>query len=140
MTDFVRVQQDAANFLEMRLAQHRVTSRVAVHRRAFRSVLWLRAPAPLPHRPNPGFPFGEDVRAIDPGKIDVLVVYARPWDRPWTVLQWPLLMAIQRKYYDYEPEISGVEIHERLGLVRAARWQRHSQWIEVYVRPELARE
>jgi hypothetical protein len=25
-------------------------------------------------------------------------------------------------------------------LVRAARWQRHSQWIEVYVRPELAGE
>lgn len=138
MVDFVRVQQDAANFLEMRLAQHRVTS-LWPFTEELSDPFFGYVRQPLPTVEIPDFHLA-NVQAIDPGKIDVLVVYARPWDRPWTVLQWPLLMAIQRKYYDYEPEISGVEIHERLGLVRAARWQRHSQWIEVYVRPELARE
>ena len=138
MMDFVRVQQDAASFLEMRLPQNRVIS-VWPFTEELSDPFFGYVRRPLPTVEIPDFHLAH-VQAIDPGTIDVLVVYARPWDRPWTVLQWPPLMAIQRQYYDYEPEISGMEIHERLGLVRAARWQRHSQWIEVYVRPELAGE
>jgi len=138
MVDFVRVQQDAASFLEMRLPQNRVIS-VWPFTEELSDPFFGYVRRPLPTVEIPDFHLAH-VQAIDPGTIDVLVVYARPWDRPWTVLQWPPLMAIQRQYYDYEPEISGMEIHERLGLVRAARWQRHSQWIEVYVRPELAGE
>jgi hypothetical protein len=76
-----------------------------------------------------------NVAAIDPGKIDALVVYAPPWDLPWTVIHWAPLMAIQRKYNGYEPEIDAAQIRERLGFVPVARWQRRRQWIEVYARP-----
>lgn len=138
MADFVRVQQEAASFLEMRLAQHRVTS-VWPFTQELSDPFFGYVQHPIPTVEISDFHLAQ-VAAIDPGKIDVLVVYARPWDRPWTVLQWPPLMAIQRKYYDYEPEATAAEIQEHLGLVRAARWERHSQWIEVYLSPELARQ
>lgn len=138
MVDFVRVQQEAAAFLEMRLPQHGVTS-VWPFTQELSDPFFGYVHHPLPTVQISDFHLAQ-VAAIDPSKIDVLVVYARPWDLPWTVLQWPPLMAIQRKFYDYEPEATAAEIHERLGLVRAARWERHSQWIEVYLSPELARQ
>jgi hypothetical protein len=135
MVDFVRVQQDAAVFLDDRLPQRRVAS-VWPFTQALSDPVYGYVRQPLPTIEISDFHLA-DVEAIDPRKVEVLVVYARPWDRPWTVLPWPALMAIQRRYYDYQPEISAEEIHERLGFVRAARWQRHSQWIEIYVAPEL---
>jgi len=133
MTDFVRVQQEAAGFLEEHWAQRRVAS------------VWpftqaLSDPAyGYVHKPFPTVEMSEfhmaNLAAIDPGKVDVLVVYARPEDLPWTAIHWAPLVAFQRKYYDYQPEIGAAEIRERLGFVQVARWQRHRQWIEVYARP-----
>ena len=51
------------------------------------------------------------------------------------MIHWAPLMAIQRKYNGYEPEIDAAQIRERLGFVPVARWQRRRQWIEVYARP-----
>jgi hypothetical protein len=133
MTDFVHVQQEAASFLEKHRAKLSVAS-VWPFTQALSDPVFGYVHQPIPSMEMPDFHVA-NVTAIDPGKVDILVVYARPWDLPWTAIRWAPLMAIQKKYYDYEPEISAAEIQERLGFVRVARWQRHHQWIEVYAGP-----
>ena len=133
MTDFVHVQQEAASFLEKHRAKLSVAS-VWPFTQALSDPVFGYVHQPIPSMEMSDFHVA-NVAAIDPGKVDILVVYARPWDLPWTAIRWAPLMAIQKKYYDYEPEISAAEIQERLGFVRVARWQRHHQWIEVYAGP-----
>jgi hypothetical protein len=135
MVDFVRVQQEAAGFLDDHLAQRSVAS-AWPFTQALSDPFFGYARQPFPTVETSDFHIAH-VAAIDPAKVDVLVVYARPWDLAWPVLRWRLLMAMQRRYYDYEPEINATEIRQRLGFIRIARWQRHSQWVEVYVNPEL---
>jgi hypothetical protein len=133
MVDFVHVQQEAANFLEDHWAQRRVAS-VWPLTQALSDPAFGYVRKPFPTMEISDFHVA-NMAAIDPGEIDALVVYARPWNLPWTVIHWAPLMAIQRNYYGYEPEIDAAQIRERFGFVRVARWQRHRQWIEVYARP-----
>jgi hypothetical protein len=134
MVDFIRLQQQAAEFLNARMDHRTITTAWPLTqelsdpyfgyvRRPMRTVEIVDFHAAR-------------IAAISPDDTDVLVVYARPWwDLPPIVLKFGLLMEIQRKYFGYAPEVTADELRQRLGYVSAARWERGRQWIEVYVRP-----
>jgi len=132
MADFVQVQKTAAEFLDDHMPGRTIASawpftqaltdpRFGYVSRPFRTVETTDF-----HVAN--------VTAIDPSKVDVLVVYARTWEPKWSVLRSQVVIEYLRRYYDYEPQITPADIRQRLGFIPVARWQQRGQWIDIYVK------
>lgn len=127
--DFVRLQKDAATFIEAKYPAATITS------------AW-----PFPdalRRPEFGYvnhPIA--VRGIDnfdpktllslKGDVEVLVVYSRTWEPRWGALRLDWIRRILTDYYFYQPQLTSVEIEKQLGLIPIVRWQRRGQWIEIF--------
>ena len=127
--DFVRLQADAAGFVESSYPDATVGS------------AW-----PFPdalRRPEFGYVTRPmNVRGIEDfhrssvlplkDKVEVLVVYSRTWEPKYGILRSPKVIDFLTRYYYYEPQITREEIETQLGLVQVARSERRGQWIEVY--------
>ena len=127
--DFVRLQKDAASYIEAKYPAATITS------------AW-----PFPdalRRPEFGYvnhPIA--VRGIDnfdpktllalKGDVEVLVVYSRTWEPQWGAIRLEWIRRVLTDYYFYQPQLTSAEIEKQLGLVPIARWQRRGQWIEIY--------
>ena len=72
--------------------------------------------------------------ALDPKRVDVLVLYSRTWEPDWGVLRFPIVEAFLRRFYEYEPQMTSAQVRERFGLISLKRWTRRGQWIEIYAR------
>jgi hypothetical protein len=75
------------------------------------------------------------LNAIDPARVDVLVLYSRTWEPRWGVLRWPLARDFLHRYYEYEPSMTSANVRRHFGLVPVQRWTQRGQWIEIYARP-----
>lgn len=132
MVDFVRLQQDAAQYLEAYMPSKRVISAwpfsVEVQSSDFGYV-----EKPLQAVQVPGLHV-TDLAALHPGSSDVLVVYKRLMPIEGSPLDVAPLRGLLRRYYDYHPQASEEEIGAGLGFVPVKRWARRDQWIEIYVR------
>ncbi len=73
--------------------------------------------------------------ALDPAKVDVLVLYSRTWEPSWGVLHWPAIRDFLGRYYEYEREMTPAEVREHFGLEPVERWSRRGQWIEIFAKP-----
>jgi hypothetical protein len=127
--DFVRLQKEAASFVEAKYPAATITS------------AW-----PFPdalRRPEFGYvthPIA--VRGIDnfnpetilslKGDVEVLVVYSRTWEPTWGAVRLDWIRRILTDYYFYQPQVTSEQIQKQLGLTPVARWERRGQWIEVY--------
>jgi hypothetical protein len=134
--DFVRLQADAATFVESTYPDAVVAS------------AW-----PFPdalRRPEFGYVTRPmKVRGIEDfhrssvlplkGGIDVLVVYSRTWEPRYGVLRSRAVLDFLTRYYYYEPQITREEIESQLGLVPVGRSDRRGQWIEIYARENPAK-
>lgn len=132
MADFVRLQKDAASYLERNDPSETIYT-------AWPLTAALRTPEFGYVRHDMRTSETSDLRASTLSRLDrrqarVLVVYSRTWDPPWGVLRIPVVERFLERFYDYEPELSASQAREWLGLERAARWDRRGQWIEVYER------
>jgi hypothetical protein len=134
MTDFVRLQQDAAAYLDLHPPNGPVASAFPFTH-AIADPLFGYIHRPFQSVETNDFQSAHLAVAIDPAKVGGLVIYARTWEPRWRVLRWPPYIAFLRRYYDYEPQISDEEIRARFGFISVARWERHGQWIEVYSNP-----
>lgn len=65
---------------------------------------------------------------------DILVMYSRTWEPHWGVLSSRAVEQFLRKYYDWEPQITSLEVQSRLGLRPVLRWEQRGQWVEVFSR------
>ena len=74
------------------------------------------------------------LRRLDPKGVDVLVLYSRTWEPPWSVLHWPIVEQFLRRFYLYEPQMEAAQVREHFGLVQIKRWTQRGQWIEIYSR------
>ena len=72
--------------------------------------------------------------ALDPAKVDVLVLYSRTWEPSWGVLHWPAIRDFLGRYYEYERQMTPAEVREHFGLEPAGRWSRRGQWIEIFAK------
>lgn len=127
-TDFVKLHQSAAAFLEQEYPSETIAT------------AWPLTSALA--RPE----FGYVQRALTVREVGdfrssrvnaaaaaarVFVLYSRSWEPDWRPLQ-ESLASIWRLYYGYEPQITGAEVQRRLGMRPVARWVRRGQWVEVY--------
>ena len=129
-TDFVALQQTAAEFVARSYAGERIATvwplTSALSRPEFGYV--RRA---LPVRSLPDFT-AHSVDSPDWRRdARVFVFFSRIWEPEWSWTNIELVRKTWRHFYGYEPELSINEMRRR-PLTPVARWQRRGQWIEVY--------
>jgi hypothetical protein len=132
MVDFVRLQQEAAHYLEDHAANQRIAS------------VWPFTDAIL--RPELGYvshPLHPvKIEAFDPVSIDklnrndfdVLVVYLHDWPAAGHLLDVPVVRDLVRILNGFRAQADSAEIRTKLGFVPVVRWTGGGQWIEIYVR------
>jgi hypothetical protein len=128
-TDFVKLQQAAAEFLERNYAGARVATvwplTSALSRPEFGYV--SRA---LPVHSLPDFT-ASSVDKVDWHDARVFVLFSRMWDPEWSWTRIELVRKIWRRFYGYEPELSIPDMRSR-PVSPLAHWSRRGLWIEVY--------
>lgn len=134
MTDFVELQQQAANYLETRRAGARVASAWPFTDAISRPELgYVRQPIPVER--------AEDLRLtslanLDRANVDVLVMYCRTWGLDGGALDFSLVRDVLRRYWGDQEQATPEQIRAGWGFVPVLRWTRRGQWIEIYVRPD----
>lgn len=139
MVDFIRLQQEAAEYLEKHAPDKRIASvwpftfaiqhpELGYVKRSFKAL------------DAPGLRIS-DLASLDRTKVDLLVVYKRfsPIRGTWIDIA-PLRPLLHRlhHYYDVQVEATDEEISAELGFTPLQRYSRGDQWIVIY-QPQRAR-
>lgn len=135
--DFVRLQQQAAAYLESRYPAARVCT------------TW---PLSLElSRPELGFVnsrmevqeiaslSGKTLDEIGWNRVDALVAYSRSWDPPRNLFHFGPVRALWRKLYGSVQDGEEQEALRRIPFPREMRFERHGQWLEIYIDPATPR-
>jgi 4-amino-4-deoxy-L-arabinose transferase-like glycosyltransferase len=130
-TDFVELQQTAAEFVERDYPGQRIATvwplTAALSRPEFGYV--HRA---MPVHSLPDFT-AHSVDSPDWQRdARVLIFFSRMWEPEWSWTHIALVRNMWRRFYGYQPDLTIPEMRSR-PFAPVARWQRHGQWIEVYV-------
>ncbi len=133
MVDFVRLQQDAAKYLDGTAAGKRIAT-------AWPLTDELKNPSlgyvthPLPTVDAGGLRL-DYLALLNRQSFDLLVVYTRIKPAAGTILDIAPLRDRLQHYYEYDPQASREEIESKMGLIPLMRWARRDQWIEIYGPP-----
>jgi hypothetical protein len=131
-TDFVRLQQVAANYIERRYPAKSVAtawplSEVLAHP----EFGYVKAPQRV--RGMVDFD-AASMAGLNRVGVDVFVLYSRQWNPPGNLLRNPSIVRMWRQIFSFEPPVSSSDVDRKLGLKLVASWQRRGQWIEVHAR------
>lgn len=136
MVDFVRLQQNAARYLEANARDKRIAS-VWPFTSAIQNPELGYVERPLNAVDAAGLRLA-DLAVLDRKNYDLLVVYTRfsPIKGSWLDVA-PLRPLLRRfgHYYDVRVQATEEEIGAGLNLFPLMRWARHGQWIEIYAPP-----
>jgi hypothetical protein len=134
MVSFIRLQQEAATYLETFAPDQRIASAWpftdAISHPEFGYVQ-----KPLKDVPVPGFSLTA-LASTDRSSYDILVVYTRVWPVEGNFLDVGPVRALLRRYFAYEAPATQEQLQAGLGLVRVTGWEQAGQSIAVYVRGE----
>jgi 4-amino-4-deoxy-L-arabinose transferase-like glycosyltransferase len=129
-TDFVELQQSAAEFVERSFPRERIATvwplTAALSRPEFgyvRHAMRVHSLADFTAQSVDSPDWQRDAR--------ILVFFSRMWEPEWSWTNIELVRKIWRHFYGFQPELSIPEMQRR-PFTLLARWQRHGQWIEVY--------
>ncbi len=127
--DFVALQKTAAQFVEAEYPQSTVLSAWpfpdALRRAEFG---YVSHPIKTVGLDN----FNVSTVRKAKGKGDVLVLYSRTSEPQWSLLRFGWVRRFLADYYFYEPQITGEQIGQELGMSSVGRFERRGQWIEVF--------
>jgi hypothetical protein len=132
MVDFVRLHQQAADFVERSYPGQKITT-------AWPLSIELRRPANgyvkrrMAVQEVAGFHTG-DLQALDRASVGPFVLFSREWDAGWDLRRAPLVAPLMRKFYGYQQQIAPSDLERLLGLRLVVRWSERGQWIAVYER------
>jgi hypothetical protein len=130
--DFVRLQQTAAKFVEDRYPGRAIATAWPLSAALTQPRLgYVKSPAQV--RGMRDFTHAS-VASIEPGDIEVFVLYSRQWDPPGSLLRHPLIFRIWRRFFSYEQQVSPDEIDERFQMKPVAAWADGGHWIEIHAR------
>jgi len=135
MVDFVELHRTAAQFVEKTYPNRRIYTAWPLTQ-ALRDPAFGYVHAKLSPTETADLRYST-LQAIDPKKVDVLVLYSRTWEPGWGVLRFGIIQRFLHRFYEYEPQMNSAQVREHFGLSPVQRWTRRGQWIEIYVRPDL---
>ena len=130
-TDFVRLDVDAAHYLEARFPKARIVTMFPLAS-AYRRPEFGYVQRPLnireisDFRPANAAPLAKE-------SVELFVLYSETWD-PIGLMQNATWTAFLRRYYDYVPPVDANQMRVLLGAQPVARWTRRGQWVEIYKR------
>jgi len=131
-TDFVRLQQEAAEFVEQHYAGQPVATVWPLTAALSRPELGYLI-HPMMVRSLPDFT-AATVHRLDWRSVRAVVLFSRTWEPQWSWTNIELVRKLRHRFYGYEPDVSVVQMRDG-PLVPVAHWARHGQWVEVYEVP-----
>jgi 4-amino-4-deoxy-L-arabinose transferase-like glycosyltransferase len=131
--DFIRLHQQAAQFLSTQPAAERILTAWPVTDELARPFLGY-VKKPLRTVPLEGLT-AADFEKVDPESFEVMYLYSRKWEpeQNWLV-RFPLFRRAQKQYFGYAPQIDKVELGSRFALKPLAQFERRGQWVRIYAR------
>ena len=132
-SDFIRLHQEAALYLETEPAGQRIlTAWPATDELTNPSLGYVRSP--LRVIAVSGFA-PQELTGVAPDSFDLLYLYSRRWEPPgnW-VERFPAWLQIQGRYFDYQPQTPAQAVATRYHLNLVAEFERRGQWVEIYGR------
>jgi 4-amino-4-deoxy-L-arabinose transferase-like glycosyltransferase len=133
--DFVRLHQDAADYIQQRYAGPTVTT-------AWPMTAELAEPAlgfvdrPLRVETLPDLR-PETLGRLNWSQVHVAVVFSRDWDPPLNFARLAPVRWCWERLYGFVPSASAAETRARVPFPSAAHFERRGQWVDVYVNPAL---
>ena len=131
-TDFVEVQRDAARYLEHQMADGAILSTSFPFGGCLRRPELGYASRHLVIDEIPDFTW-DSLQLLRNHRVDALAVFSSTWD-PLGLMKNPHWIAFLERFYDYRPDVTPEQIMALLRLHKAAHFERHGQWIDIYVR------
>jgi 4-amino-4-deoxy-L-arabinose transferase-like glycosyltransferase len=131
MVDFVRIQQDAAQYLE----DHEGNKRIATawpFSEAINNPEFGYVRHPLNRTVHTGVR-QSDLAQLNPKDFDVLVLYSLVWPVNPRLLAIHPIRSVLELFMDLNFNATSDEVRSTLGFVPVIRWTRGGQWIEIYL-------
>ena len=136
--DFIRLHQQAAQFLSARPAGERILTAWPATDELTRPFLGY-VEKPLRTVPLEGLTT-RDFQKVDPESIDLVYLYSRKWEPPnnWLVRA-PFFRRAQERYFGYMPQVDERERMARFGLKPLVQFERRGGWVRIYEKESGAR-
>jgi hypothetical protein len=131
MVDFIRLEQDAASFLEANASGKRIATAWPMSDALKRSEFGY-VTHPLKVQAIEDFRLSS-IANIDRSKTDALVVFSRVWALDGGALDYDFVRTFLERYWGYFRQATPEQIRAGVGFVPVLRWTRHGQWIEIYL-------
>jgi len=131
MVEFVKLQKEAANYIEAYAPDKRVAT-VWPLTEALREPAFGYVERPIHEIQAAGFHL-EQLAGLDRSQVDLLVVFSNIWNIQGHAIDLPVIRDFLRTHFDYHPQATPEEIRAGLGYVRILRRERGEQWIEIYI-------
>jgi 4-amino-4-deoxy-L-arabinose transferase-like glycosyltransferase len=131
--DFIRLHEQAAQFLEARAGNRRIlTAWPASDELSHPFLGYVRRP--LNVATVDGFGRHQFDR-VSPESFDCLYLYSRHWEPANNWLRsFPWLQRLQERYFEYQPPIAEQELAARYHLRLLKSFERRGQWVRIYVK------
>jgi hypothetical protein len=135
MVDFVRLQQQAAAFVQRNLG-NRTIATAWPYSAALKSPDYGFVDPKLKVVETNDFHVSS-IRALPARSYDVLITYTRTWAPNRGVIAIPIVRQFLSRFYQFEPEISSEQCRQ-IGLKKIVSWNRRGQEITIYMRAGTA--
>jgi len=132
MVDFVRLQQDAAQYLE----DHEGNKRIATawpFSEAIDNPEFGYVRRPLNRTVHVDGMRQSDLAQLNPKDFDVLVLYSKDWPVNPRLLNIQPVRSLLATFMELDFNATSDEVRSTLGFVPVIRWTRGGQWIEIYL-------
>jgi hypothetical protein len=133
--DFIRLHEQAAQFLEAQPGNRRILTAWPASDELARPILgYVRQPLKVVAVEG----FGRhEFHSVSPESFDCLYLYSRRWEpaNNW-LRRFPWLQRLQQRYFEYQPQIPEQELAARYHLRPLASFERRRQWVRIYVKAE----
>jgi 4-amino-4-deoxy-L-arabinose transferase-like glycosyltransferase len=77
------------------------------------------------------------LESIDWSKVRVLVAFSQRWDPRFSLLRLAPVVRFWRRFFGYAPNATSEEARMRVPFPLVAHFERHGQWVDIFVNPAL---
>jgi hypothetical protein len=136
-TDFVKLHADAADYITHWYADPMVyTTWPMANELSHPELGYVPRTIRVTALPNLGL---TTLEALDWSKVQILVVFSRNWDPRWNVMRLAPVLKFWEHVYDFVPNVTAEEARAHVPFPIDASFERHGQWVDLYVNPDLPR-
>ncbi len=133
MVDFVELQQKAAQYVDDRQPNARITTAWplsdALRRPEFGYVRRARLVEPLRDFSS------ASLSSVDPNQVQVFILFTREWNPPASLMRFPPAEKFWRRFFGYRSQVTEADVESQLGVRLVAGWISNGLWAQVFVKP-----